>query len=237
MNMNMNSHRIDEDEMLISKTIYALIDTIGVAGVIDILHGMTGNPATSAEVDLGFIGTALANYAATGYGPPQLNEYLTETTRVTGTLREVPPSDPAAFDAWIVTLFLRKVDTSYQHPEWLNVRKRAPRHIPPTDPTAFDAWITSFFTRNKANRTHHHDAVRDEPPTSTFVDTLSGGPSGSATVMAGPSYPQLGLPWWIVPPGLPPLLRIPSPVVAATVPGWLSNGEPSVMFMSRAHMS
>ncbi|PBK62404.1 hypothetical protein ARMSODRAFT_964112 [Armillaria solidipes] len=203
---------------------------------------MTGNAVTSAEdLDIRYIGGTLENYAATGYGPleatslPHLIEHPTAPTR--GTIREVPPSDPAAFDAWIVALFLRNVETSYQHPEWLYARKQAPRHIPPTDPAAFDAWITSFFTRNKANKTHHRDAVRDEPYNSIFIDTLSNGPSGSATTMAGASYPQPGLPWWIVPPGLPPLLRIPSPVVAMTVPHWLSHGEPSVMFMSRAHMS
>ncbi len=179
------------------------------------------------------------NYAATGYGPPEatlprrLSERTTATTR--GTVREVPPSDPAAFDAWIVALFLRKVDTSYHHPGWLYARKRAPRHIPPTDPAAFDAWITSFFTRSKADRTHHRDTVRDEQHNRIFVDTLSGGPSGSATATAGPLYLEHELPWWIVPPGLPPLLRIPSPVVATTVPRWLGNGEPSVMFVSRAH--
>ncbi|SJL17133.1 uncharacterized protein ARMOST_20677 [Armillaria ostoyae] len=232
--MNMNSHHIEDDEMLISKHIYYLTDTIGVAGVIELLHATTGNATMSAEVDLGSIGSTLANYAATGYGPPQLNKHPTATTR---TLREMPPSDPAAFDAWIVTLFLRKVDTSYQHPEWLYARKRAPRHIPPTDPAAFDAWIVSFFTRSEANRTRHRDAVRDEQHNRIFVDTLSGGPSGLVTVMAGPSYSQHGFPWWIVPPGIPLLLRVPSPVAATTVPRWLSNGEPSVMFMSHAHVS
>ncbi|KAK0222660.1 hypothetical protein EDD85DRAFT_959914 [Armillaria nabsnona] len=234
--MNMNSHRIEEDEMLISETIYALTDTIGVAGVIELLRGITANAVTSAEdLDIRYIGRTLENYAAEyspfeAIPPCHLNERPTATT-----LREVPPSDPAAFDAWIVALFLRKVDTSYHHPGWLYARKRAPRHIPPTDPAAFDAWITSFFTRNKANKTHHRDAVRDEPSNNIFVDTLSRGPSGSATAMAGPSYPQQGLPWWIVPPELPPLLRVPSPVVATTVPRWLCNGEPSVMFVFRAH--
>ncbi|KAG7450078.1 uncharacterized protein BT62DRAFT_928878 [Guyanagaster necrorhizus] len=54
--------------------------------------------------------------------------------------------------------------------------------------------------------------------------------------MTGPSYPQL--PWWIVPPGLPPLLHNPRPVVATTTPSWLTgtNGGSSVMFMSHAHM-
>ncbi|SJL14025.1 uncharacterized protein ARMOST_17477 [Armillaria ostoyae] len=236
--MNMNSHHVEDDEMIISKTIYSLTDTIGVAKVIEILHGMTGSSVE--DLDIRYIGRTLKNYPATGYSPlqaippPRLNESPTATTR--GTNREVPPSDPAAFDAWIVALFLRNVDTSYQHPEWLYARKRAPRHIPPTDPAAFDAWITSFFTCNKANKTHHRDAVRDVPYNSIFVDTLSNGPSGSATAMAGASYPQQGLPWWIVPPELPPLLRVPSPVVAATVPRWLSNGEPSVMFVSRAHI-
>ncbi len=179
------------------------------------------------------------NYAATGYSPLEatlprhLNERTTATTR--GTVREVPPSDPAAFDTWIVALFLRKVDTSYQHPEWLYARKRAPRHIPPTDPAAFDTWITSFFTRNKANKTYHRDAVCDVPSNNIFVDTLSGGPSGSATAMAGPSYLEHKLPWWITPLRHPPLLRVPSPVIATTVPRWLGNDEPSVMFVSRAH--
>ncbi|KAK0434068.1 hypothetical protein EV421DRAFT_1841376 [Armillaria borealis] len=179
------------------------------------------------------------NHAAKGYGPPEatslphLIEHPTAPTR--GTIREVPPSDPAAFDAWIVALFLQNVDISYQHPEWLYACKQAPRHIPPTGPAAFDAWITSFFTRSKVNRTHHRDAIRDELSNRIFVDTLSGGPSGSAIAMAGPSYPQPGIPWWIVPPGLPPKCHIPNPVVATTVPRWLSNGEPSVMFVSRAH--
>ncbi|KAK0209494.1 hypothetical protein IW262DRAFT_1302211 [Armillaria fumosa] len=148
--MNMNSNRIEDDEMLISKQIYYLTDAIGVAGVIELLNVTTGNAAMSADVDLGSMKRILENYAATGYrqvevSPSHRNEYPTATTR--GTSREMPPSDPAAFDAWIVALFLRKVNTSYQHPEWLYARERAPRHIPPTDPVAFDAWITFFFTR------------------------------------------------------------------------------------------
>ncbi|PBK90419.1 hypothetical protein ARMGADRAFT_1082693 [Armillaria gallica] len=237
--MNMNSHHIEDDEMSISKEIYALTDTIGAARVVEILHSMIGNSVE--DLDVRYIGRTLQNnYATTGYipleaTPPPRNVHSTAPTR--GTIREMPPSDPTAFDAWIVGLFLRNVDTSYQHPEWLYARKQAPRHISPTDPAAFDAWIVSFITRNKANKTHHRDAVRDEPHNSTFVDTLSGGPSGLATVMAGQSYPQHGLPWWIVPPWIHLLLRVPSPVVATTVPRWLSNGEPSFMFMSHAHVS
>ncbi|KAK0471635.1 hypothetical protein IW261DRAFT_1511578 [Armillaria novae-zelandiae] len=152
-------------------------------------------------------------------------------------MREVPLSDPVAFNDWIIALFIQKVNTPYQRPQWLYARQRAPRHIPPTDPTAFDAWITSFFTRSKANRTYHHGTVRDELPKSIFVDTQSGSPSGSATAMAGPSHPQPGLPWWIVPASIPPSVHIPKPVVATTAPRWLGNDGLSVMFMSHAHMS
>ncbi|KAK0196281.1 hypothetical protein F5146DRAFT_1176614 [Armillaria mellea] len=200
--MKMNSYHIEDDEMLISERIYHLINAIGVAGAIKLLHATAGNAAMSADVDLGSMRTKLRthlqqeNYAATGYGPldvsPHRNEYPTATPR--GTSCEMPPSDPAAFDAWIVALFLRKVDTSHQHQEWLYARARAPRHIPPTDPAAFDAWITSFFTRSEVNRTHHRDAVRDEQQNRIFMDTLLGGPSGLATVMAGQSYPQHGPP-------------------------------------------
>ncbi|KAK0481117.1 hypothetical protein EDD18DRAFT_1468236 [Armillaria luteobubalina] len=233
--MNMNPHLIEHDEMLISRSIYQMVDTIGIAGAIELLYATTGNVAMSAEVDLDFIGTTLSNYAATGYGPPQLNEHPTGTTHGARTLRELPPSDPVAFDAWIVALFLQNINTVDQNPQRLYARQRAPCHIPPTDSVAFDAWITSFFTRSEANRTRHRDAIRDGPCNRIFVDTLSNGPSGSATTMAGASHPQQGLPWWIVPPSLPPFLCVPNPVVATTVPGWLSNGEPSVMFVSRAH--
>ncbi len=267
----MNSHHIEDDDMLISKQIYHLVSVIAWATPIATSNRLADKHNWSGKghrdiarcdwelrrrfrhslhwrnagehVDLIFkkqvTHSPQENYAATGYGPLEatlprrVSERPTAPTR--GTIREVPPSDPVAFDAWIVTLFLRKVDTSYQHPGWLYARKRVPHHIPPTDPAAFDAWITSFFTRSKANRTHHRDAVRDEPHNNLFVDTLSGSPSGSATAMAGPSYLEHELPWWIVPPGLPPLLCIPSPVVTTTVPRWLSNGEPSVMFVSRAH--
>ncbi|KAK0467482.1 hypothetical protein IW261DRAFT_1574120 [Armillaria novae-zelandiae] len=179
------------------------------------------------------------NDAPTGYGSseatlPLLIERQTVTTRA---MREAPPSDPAAFDAWIVALFVRNIDTVDGHPQWLYARRRAPRHIPPTDPAAFDAWITSFFTCSKANRTHHRDTVHDELPQSITVDTQSGSPSESATVKAGPSHPQPGLPWWIVPASIPLLIHIPKPVVATTVPRWLGTGSLSVMFMSRAHMS
>ncbi|PBK62423.1 hypothetical protein ARMSODRAFT_1024847 [Armillaria solidipes] len=237
--MHMNSHHIEDDEMIISKRIYTLVNRHHWSGGGDRIIAWHDGACSNVCRSRPSIGTTLENYVAKGYGPPEatlprhLNEGPTATTR--GNIREVPPSNPAAFDAWIVALFLRKVDTSYQHQEWLYARKRVPRHIPPTDPAAFDAWITSFFTRNKASRTHHRDAIRDVPYNSIFVDTLSNGPSESATAMAGPSYPQPGLPWWIVdivPPGLPPLLRVPSPVIAATVPRWLGNGEPSVMFMS-----
>ncbi|KAK0481119.1 hypothetical protein EDD18DRAFT_1203835 [Armillaria luteobubalina] len=233
--MNMNPHFIEHDEMLISRSIDLQVDTIGVAGAIELLHATRGNAATSAEVDLNFIGSTLANYAATGYGPPQLNEHPTGTTRGARTLRELPPSDPAAFDAWIVGLFLQNIDIAYQHPQRLYARQRAPRHVPPTDPVAFDAWITSFFIRSEADRTRHRNATRDEQHNNIFLNTLSRGPSGWASMMADPSYLENELPWRIVPPGLPPLLHIPYPVVATTAPCWLSNGEPSAMFVSRAH--
>ncbi len=269
--MNMNSHRIEDDEMLISKQIYHLVSVIAWATPIATSNRLADRHDWSGKsdrdiarcdwelrrrfrhslywgnagehVDLIFkkqvTHSPQENYAATGYGlleatlPHRLSERPTAPTR--GTIRDMPPSDPVAFDAWIVALFLRKVDTSCHYPGWLHTRKRTPRHIPPTDPAAFDAWITSFFTRSKVNRTHHRDAVHDEPHNSLFVDTLSGGPSWSATTMAGPSYPQPGLPWRVVPPGLPPLFHIPKPVVVTTVPSWLSNGELSVMFVSRAH--
>ncbi|KAK0209562.1 hypothetical protein IW262DRAFT_1302273 [Armillaria fumosa] len=160
--MNMNPHLIEDNEMLISRSIYQMVDTVGVAGVIELLHSTTGNAAMSAE----------------------LNEHPTGTTRGARTLRKLPPSDPVAFDAWIVALFLQNIDTMYQYPQRLYVRQRAPHHIPPTDPAAFDAWITLFFTHN----------------------TLLRGPSGWASMMAHPSYLENELPWWIVPPGLPPLL-------------------------------
>ncbi|KAK0209561.1 hypothetical protein IW262DRAFT_1468819 [Armillaria fumosa] len=231
--MNMNSHLIEDDKMLIFRSIYHMVDTIGVAGAIELLHTRTGNAAASAEVDLELIRTTLANYAATGYGPPQLNEHPTGASHGARTLREVPPSDAAAFDAWIVALFLQNINTAYQYSQRLYARQRAPRHIPPTDPAAFDAWITSFFTHSEANRIRHHDTVCDEHHNRIVLDTLSRGPSGLALTMADPSDLKNELPWWIVPPGLPPLLRIPC--VATTAPCWLSNGEPSVMFVSRAH--
>ncbi|KAK0467484.1 hypothetical protein IW261DRAFT_1426578 [Armillaria novae-zelandiae] len=227
--MNMNPHLIEDDEILISRSIYQMVDTIGVTGAIELLHTTTGNAATSAEVDLDFIGTTLANYAATGHGPPQLNEHPTRMTRGARTLRKVPPSDPAEFDAWIVALFLQNIDTSHQRPQWLYARRQAPRHVPPTDPAAFDAWVSSFFTRSEADRTRHRDAVRDEQRNNILLDTLSRGSSGLASTMADPSCLGNELPWWIVPPGLPSLIRIPCPVVATTVPGWLSNGEPSMI--------
>ncbi|KAK0471619.1 hypothetical protein IW261DRAFT_1425054 [Armillaria novae-zelandiae] len=138
--MNMNSHHIEGDEMLISKRIYQMVDTIGVAGEIEILRGMT---ASSVEdLDIGYIGRALKNHATTGYSPPEgvsLPHLIERQTAMSGAKREAPPSDPAAFDAWIVALFLQNIDTTYQLPQWLYARRRAPHHIPPTDPAAFDA--------------------------------------------------------------------------------------------------
>ncbi|KAK0471623.1 hypothetical protein IW261DRAFT_1612029 [Armillaria novae-zelandiae] len=181
--MNMNPPLIEDDEILISRSIDLQVDTIGVAGVIELLHTRTRNAAASAEVDLNFIGTTLANYAATGYGPPQLNEHPTGMTRGARTLRKVPPSDPAEFDAWIVALFLQNIDTSHQRPQWLYACRQAPRHVPPTDPAAFDAWVSSFFTRSEANRIRHRDAVRDGRHNSIFLDTMSRGPSGLASTI------------------------------------------------------
>ncbi|KAK0222650.1 hypothetical protein EDD85DRAFT_959890 [Armillaria nabsnona] len=213
--MNMNLHHIKDDEMLISKQIYHLVntDTIGVARVIEILCGMTGS--SIEDLDILYIGGTLENHAARGYGPLKatlprhLTEHLAVLTRET--VCDVLPSDLAVFDTWIVALFLRKVDTSHQHPEWLYACKQAPRHIPCTDPAAFNAWITSF-THSKANRTHHRDTVCDEPHNRIFIDTLSGGGSGSVTAMSCPLYPEPGLPWWIVPPRPPLLFHIPKPV-------------------------
>ncbi|SJL17158.1 uncharacterized protein ARMOST_20702 [Armillaria ostoyae] len=44
---------------------------------------------------------------------------------------------------------------------------------------SFDQWFDSLVL--KTDRAHHHDAVCDEPSNIVFVDTLSGGPSGSAS--------------------------------------------------------
>ncbi|KAG7441076.1 uncharacterized protein BT62DRAFT_1012117 [Guyanagaster necrorhizus] len=147
------------------------------------------------------------------------------------TLRDVPPTDPAAFDAWIISLFQReRVDDKGQHPQWLYERERSPRHVPLTDPVGFDAWI---ILKNKADKTHHRDAVRDEHPNSIFIDMSSSGPSGSTPAMTGPSYPQQELAWWIVPPEISPLFHNPRPVIATTSPSWLSsNGEAPLIFVS-----
>ncbi|KAK0481122.1 hypothetical protein EDD18DRAFT_1203848 [Armillaria luteobubalina] len=243
--MNMYSHHI-EDDVSAHLQENLQVDTIGVAGAIEILRSMTGSSAD--DLNIPYIGRTLVsvdfirgkrithsqqeNYAPTGYGSFEATlPLIGRQTATTGAMRKVPPSDPAAFDACTVALFLQSIDTAYQHPQQLYAHQRAPHQIPPTDPAAFDAWITSFFTRSEANRTRHRDAVRDELPKSILIDTQSGSPLGSATAMASTLPPQPGLPWWI-----PPLVHIPKPVVATTAPEWLGNGELSVMFMSHAHV-
>ncbi|KAK0448979.1 uncharacterized protein EV420DRAFT_1647258 [Desarmillaria tabescens] len=247
MNANMNSYHIEEDEMLISERIYTLVARVGVAGAIEMVQGMAGNAVTSADgLDLRIIEKVLVSMLTQSIW--SIRSDSVPSTYLTGSrLRRLEswvfiarchPTDPAAFDAWIVSIFLREsVDTTYQHPGWRYARKRVPRRIPPGDPAAFDAWIVSFIKRNKVDKTRHRDAVRDEQQNNIFIDTLSSGSSGLATAMTGPAYPQPTLPWWIVPPGLPRPFHIPTPLIATMVPGWLNNGEPSVMFMSRAHMS
>ncbi|KAK0196233.1 hypothetical protein F5146DRAFT_1133725 [Armillaria mellea] len=115
--MKMDSHHIEDDEMLISKRIYALTDTIGVAGAIEILRGMTGSSVE--DLDIHCIERTLGNCAGTRYDPLEasLRLRIERQTATTRAIREMPPSDPAAFDAWVVALFLRNVNTSYQRPQ------------------------------------------------------------------------------------------------------------------------
>ncbi|KAK0222655.1 hypothetical protein EDD85DRAFT_796185 [Armillaria nabsnona] len=100
-------------------------DTIGVAWTIVTLHGMA--ESSVEDLDICCIGRTLKNHAVTRYGPPKatsLPHLIKHPTTTTGVaICEVPPSDPAAFDAWTIALFLWNVNTSYHHPEWLYAHK------------------------------------------------------------------------------------------------------------------
>ncbi|KAG7441024.1 uncharacterized protein BT62DRAFT_937460 [Guyanagaster necrorhizus] len=147
----------------------------------------------------------------------------------------VPCHDvPEEFEAWITYLLERKRVDSEEHyckPVAL------PRVDIPKDPAGFDRWFDSLVS--KADKTLHRSTVRDEQTNSTFVDTLSGGPSGSTTAMMGHSYPQHNLPWHLPPPVIYPRQSsmLPFPKSSSRYPaGWI-EGRCSCLCLTRMYRS
>ncbi|KAK0481115.1 hypothetical protein EDD18DRAFT_1113109 [Armillaria luteobubalina] len=180
--MCMNSRHIEDDGVLISRRIYQLIplddrDDRDLVRCDWGLHGKNSGEHVNLIFKKRITHSWQEVYAATGCSLPQgisIPRPIKRLTVMIGARREAPPSDPAAFNAWIVALFLQNIDTTY---------------------------------------------TVERPIGTGFNDGRPFVPREQAAVVDRSSRSSL--------------LRIQSPVVATTVPSWLSNGELSVM--SRVH--